>query len=98
MPEVIVKLDALPDRGVSRVRRRSGIRVRRDMAHAKRQIAGRVECRFGESCLQQMSGLRYGSAIIRGAGTESFYAKSAGAIPIPDSSPGIYRDRLRTPQ
>lgn len=36
----------------------------------------------------------YAYAIIGGAGPVDFYAKSVGAIPIPDSVPGIYRDMI----
>jgi GNAT superfamily N-acetyltransferase len=36
----------------------------------------------------------YGYAIIGGAGPMGFYEKSVGAIAIPGSSPGIYKDML----
>ncbi len=36
----------------------------------------------------------YAYGIIGGAGPTEFYARAAGAIPIPDSSPGIYVDML----
>jgi|SRR5690554_4702691 len=45
-----------------------------------------------------MEGLRelgYAYSVIGGAGPTEFYAKSVGAIPIPDSSPGIYRGMLK---
>jgi len=45
-----------------------------------------------------MEGLRdlgYAYAIIGGAGPTEFYARSVGAIPIPDSVPGIYRGMLK---
>ena len=45
-----------------------------------------------------MEGLRelgYAYAAIGGAGPVEFYAKTVGAVPIPDSSPGIYRGLLR---
>lgn len=38
--------------------------------------------------------LGYAYGIIGGVGPEEFYRKSVGAIPIVDSSPGIYRDIL----
>jgi GNAT superfamily N-acetyltransferase len=36
----------------------------------------------------------YGYAIIGGVGPAEFYARTVGAIPIPDSTPGIYAGRL----
>jgi GNAT superfamily N-acetyltransferase len=36
----------------------------------------------------------YAYGIIGAAGPVEFYVKTVGAIPIPDSSPGIYRDML----
>ena len=36
----------------------------------------------------------YGYAIIGGVGPAQFYEKCVGAVLIPDSSPGIYRDFL----
>jgi GNAT superfamily N-acetyltransferase len=36
----------------------------------------------------------YAYGIIGGAGPVAFYEKSVGAIPIPESSPGIYTDML----
>lgn len=47
--------------------------------------------------LAALHGLRemgYAYGIIGGAGPTGFYEKVAGAIPIPDSSPGIYVDLL----
>lgn len=52
------------------------------------------------ACLHGLSNLGYAYGVIGGAGPVDFYKKSAGAIEIPDSSPGIYRGMLRqsTPQ
>ncbi|MDX1935147.1 MAG: GNAT family N-acetyltransferase [Capsulimonadales bacterium] len=47
--------------------------------------------------LASLHGLRemgYAYGIIGAAGPVDFYVKSVGAIPIPDSSPGIYLDLL----
>jgi GNAT superfamily N-acetyltransferase len=47
--------------------------------------------------LAALHGLRemgYAYGIIGAAGPVDFYAKAVGAIPIPDSSPGIYLDML----
>jgi GNAT superfamily N-acetyltransferase len=46
------------------------------------------------ACLQEMKLKGYGYAIIGWAGPEEFYAKTVGAIPIPDSAPGIWKDWL----
>jgi GNAT superfamily N-acetyltransferase len=48
--------------------------------------------------LHAMSAAGYAYAIIGGAGSAEFYEKAAGAIEIPGSTPGIYRDRLRVPK
>ena len=37
----------------------------------------------------------YGYAIIGGIGPQAFYEKTVGAILIPDSTPGIYKDTMR---
>lgn len=42
------------------------------------------------ACLHDQKALGYGYAIIGGAGPVSFYEKIVGAIPIPDSYPGVY--------
>ena len=47
------------------------------------------------SCLHAMAAQGYAYAIIGDADESDFYAKTVGAIVIPDSSPGIYRNRLR---
>lgn len=39
------------------------------------------------------SGYAYG--IVGGVGPSAFYARTVGAMPIPDSTPGIYADPLR---
>ena len=50
------------------------------------------------ACLHAMSGGGYAYAVIGGAGPKDFYAKTVGAVEIPGSSPGIYRDFLRPPE
>jgi GNAT superfamily N-acetyltransferase len=47
--------------------------------------------------LQLMRNDGYGYAIIGGAGPTGFYEKTAGAVSIPDSVPGIYKGMLRSP-
>ncbi len=49
------------------------------------------------TALHEMRSWGYAYAIIGGVGPADFYRKVAGAIPIPDSSPGIYRDLLPDP-
>lgn len=44
--------------------------------------------------LQAMRDEGYAYAIIGGVGPAEFYAKSVGAVPIENSTPGIYRDFL----
>lgn len=46
------------------------------------------------SALDAMSQIGYAYAIIGGVGSAEFYVTTVGAIEIPGSSPGIYRDRL----
>jgi predicted N-acetyltransferase YhbS len=46
------------------------------------------------STLHAMSAAGYAYAIVGGAGDVDFYAQTVGAIEIPGSTPGIYRDRL----
>jgi len=41
-------------------------------------------------CLRSMKEMGYAYAIIGGVGPKEFYAKTVGAIDIPDSTPGIY--------
>ena len=45
-------------------------------------------------CLHDMRAQGYGYTIIGAAGPVDFYVKTVGAIPIPDSSPGVYRGML----
>jgi predicted GNAT family acetyltransferase len=46
------------------------------------------------SCLLEMRLKGYGYAIIGWVGPREFYEKSVGAISIPDSTPGIWKDWL----
>ncbi len=46
-------------------------------------------------CLHDMRAQGYGYAIIGAAGPVDFYAKTVGAVEIPDSWPGVYRGMLR---
>lgn len=46
------------------------------------------------SSLNAMKEMGYAYAIIGGAGPVEYYEKACGAIIIPDSTPGIYRDLL----
>lgn len=48
------------------------------------------------SCLHAMAAQGYAYAIIGGAGPFEFFVKTANALPIAGSTPGIYRDRLKT--
>ncbi len=50
------------------------------------------------TALQELHHLGYAYAIVGGVGPDQFYAKSVGAIPIPGSTPGIYRDILPEPK
>lgn len=45
--------------------------------------------------LHAMSAKGYAYAVVGGAGSLEFYAKAAGAVEIPGSVPGLYRDRLK---
>jgi len=47
------------------------------------------------SCLHAMYASGYAYAIVGGTDEPGFYEKTIGAIEIPGSSPGIYRDRLK---
>jgi len=49
------------------------------------------------STLHAMAESGYGYAIVGGAGEIGFYVDTVGAIEIPGSTPGIYRDRLKVP-
>ena len=46
------------------------------------------------ACLLDMKLKGYGYAVIGDVGPVAFYQKTVGAIEIPDSSPGIYKDCL----
>ncbi len=45
-------------------------------------------------CLRSMKEMGYAYAIIGGVGPKDFYAKTVGAVEIPDSTPGIYTPPL----
>jgi predicted N-acetyltransferase YhbS len=47
------------------------------------------------ACLWGLREMGYAYGIIGGAGPTDFYAQTVGAIPIPDSAPGIYADPLK---
>jgi hypothetical protein len=49
------------------------------------------------SCLHAMAAIGYGYAVVGGVQDVDYYAQAVGAIEIPGSAPGIYRDRLKTP-
>ncbi len=49
------------------------------------------------SCLRAMAAAGYAYAIVGGVRLSEFYARTVGAIEIPGSTPGIYRDRLKKP-
>ncbi|HQX16199.1 MAG TPA: GNAT family N-acetyltransferase [Anaerolineales bacterium] len=46
------------------------------------------------ACLVEMKIKGYGYAVIGWAGPQDFYAKIAGAVAIPDSTPGIWKNWL----
>jgi hypothetical protein len=46
------------------------------------------------ACLFEMKLQGYGYAIIGWAGPQEFYEKAVGAVAIPDSTPGIWKDWL----
>jgi len=48
------------------------------------------------SCLAAMAAIGYAYAIIGGVGSADFYRRVVAAIEIEGSSPGFYRDRLRS--
>jgi len=47
------------------------------------------------ACLLDMKLKGYGYAVVGGVGDSGFYVKNAQAIEIPDSTPGIYRKKLK---
>src|SRR6476661_523379 len=50
------------------------------------------------ACLGEMKFKGYGYAIIGWAGRQEFYEKAVGAVAIPDSTPGIWKDWLGNPE
>jgi len=50
------------------------------------------------ACLGEMKFKGYGYAIIGWAGPQEFYEKAVGAVAIPDSTPGIWKDWLGNPE
>lgn len=48
------------------------------------------------ACLHALRAQGYAYAIIGAAGPKEYYAKTVGAIEIPGSTPGIYRDLLKS--
>ena len=48
------------------------------------------------ACLLDMKLKGYGYAVIGAAGPVDFYRKAAGAVTIPDSEPGIWKDMLHS--
>lgn len=49
------------------------------------------------ACLADMRTMGYGYAVAGAVGAPDFFRRVAGAIEIPDSSPGIYAGMLRAP-
>lgn len=47
------------------------------------------------ACLADMRACGYGYAIAGGVGTPDFFRRVAGAVEIPDSTPGLYAGQLR---
>lgn len=47
--------------------------------------------------LQDMADQGYAYAVVGWAGPDAFFTHTVGAMPIPDSRPGIYRDRMPPP-
>ncbi len=47
------------------------------------------------ACLHSMRDMGYAYAIIGGAGPTGFYEKTVGAVAIPGSIPGVYKDLLK---
>ncbi len=48
------------------------------------------------ACLLDMRSSGYGYAIVGAVGAPDFFLRVAGAVEIPDSTPGIYADQLRS--
>lgn len=59
---------------------------------ARRRGVGRALLFAG---LRAMAAAGYAYAVVGGVDSPNFYVKAAGAVEIPGSTPGIYRDRLR---
>ncbi len=90
MTDMLVKLYNLPESGSSISNRVAPeIKIRKPMASEKSLVVGWVRENFGESW-----GNDYGYAIIGWAGPQEFYEKAVGAVAIPDSTPGIWKDWL----
>jgi hypothetical protein len=49
------------------------------------------------SCLHAMAASGYAYAVVGGVQDTDYYTRAVGAIEIPGSAPGIYRDRLKPP-
>jgi ribosomal protein S18 acetylase RimI-like enzyme len=49
------------------------------------------------ACLHALAAAGYAYAIIGDAGTPAFYTRTVGAMPIADSTPGLYPARLQPP-
>jgi hypothetical protein len=47
------------------------------------------------ACLHDMRAMGYGYAIAGQVGAPEFFRRVAGAVEIPDSTPGLYANRLR---
>ncbi len=48
-----------------------------------------------DACLLDMKNKGYGYAIVGGVEDTDFYKNTVGAIEIPDSAPGIYKNRIK---
>jgi GNAT superfamily N-acetyltransferase len=59
--------------------------------HCQRQGVGR---HLVVKSLQDMADQGYAYAVVGWAGPDVFFSHTVGAMPIPDSSPGMYRDRM----
>lgn len=46
------------------------------------------------ACLSDLKAMGYGYAVIGDVGPSAFYEKAVGAMPIPDSAPGLYAGML----
>jgi GNAT superfamily N-acetyltransferase len=50
-----------------------------------------------KACLLDMKLKGYGYAVVGDVNAPEYYQKTVGAFEIPDSSPGIYKNRIKTP-